>query len=81
MAEISSILITGGAGFIGLNAVTAFREAYPNAKIIVCDNLSRRSARRNLRRLLSSDIQNVSCERGGHSGLGCNLGAYSGAPT
>lgn len=44
------ILITGGAGFIGCNAVTTF--ARKGWDVVVLDNLSRPGARHNLKWLL-----------------------------
>ncbi len=38
--EISNILITGGAGFIGSNLALELQERYPKAKIMILDDFS-----------------------------------------
>ena len=38
--EINSILITGGAGFIGSNLALELQERYPKAKILILDDFS-----------------------------------------
>ncbi len=42
------VLITGGAGFVGSSLAIRYRETYPDAKIIVFDNLKRRGSEINL---------------------------------
>ncbi|NPA03419.1 MAG: NAD-dependent epimerase/dehydratase family protein, partial [Epsilonproteobacteria bacterium] len=37
MFENKTILITGGAGFIGSNLALYFQEHYPSAKVVVFD--------------------------------------------
>jgi len=48
------ILVTGGAGFIGYNAVTRFMER--GHRVTVLDNLSRRGARANLGALQAAGL-------------------------
>jgi len=43
-----TILITGGAGFIGSNLAISFKEKYPKLKVIALDNLKRRGSEMNL---------------------------------
>jgi CDP-paratose 2-epimerase len=51
-----SIVITGGAGFVGSNLSIKFKEKYPGYEIIVFDNLKRRGSELNLPRLKKHDI-------------------------
>src|SRR5258706_6898399 len=51
-----SILITGGAGFIGSNLAIKLKEKYPGYEIIVFDNLKRRGSELNLPRLKKHEI-------------------------
>lgn len=46
-----SILITGGAGFVGSNLALLFREAFPDIVVTCLDNLKRRGSEINLPRL------------------------------
>ena len=46
-----TILITGGAGFVGSNLCISFKKKNPSVKIIALDNLSRRGSELNLERL------------------------------
>ena len=49
--KYKTILITGGAGFIGSNLAVKFKEKYPGLKIIALDSLKRRGSEMNLQRL------------------------------
>ena len=51
-----TILITGGAGFIGSNLAIKFKEKYPLIKIIAMDNLKRRGSELNIPRLKHAGI-------------------------
>lgn len=51
-----SVLITGGAGFIGSNLAIKLKEKYPGYEIIVFDNLKRRGSELNLPRFKKHEI-------------------------
>jgi CDP-paratose 2-epimerase len=50
------VLITGGAGFVGANLAVGLAERHPNWEIIALDNLRRRGAELNLRRLREAEV-------------------------
>jgi CDP-paratose 2-epimerase len=54
---VSSILITGGCGFVGSNLAFKLKSKYPGTKIIVFDNLMRRGSELNVSRLCEADIK------------------------
>lgn len=54
-----SILITGGAGFVGSALALRFRETYPDCRIFALDNLKRRGSELNLPRLREAGIEFV----------------------
>lgn len=54
-----TILITGGAGFVGSNLAILFKEKYPAYHIICMDNLKRRGSEFNLPRLREREIEFV----------------------
>jgi CDP-paratose 2-epimerase len=54
-----TILITGGAGFVGSSLAFQLKENYPPYKIIALDNLKRRGSELNLLRLKESGIEFV----------------------
>ena len=51
------VLITGGAGFVGSSLALHYREDYPQAEIVVLDNLRRRGSEINLRTFREKDIR------------------------
>ncbi len=53
---MKTILITGGAGFVGSNLAINLQEKYPNYKIIAFDNLRRRGSELNLARLAKHGV-------------------------
>jgi CDP-paratose 2-epimerase len=52
-----SVLITGGAGFVGSNLAIWFKSHYPDSRILVLDNLRRRGSETNLPRLREHGIE------------------------
>ncbi len=52
-----TILITGGAGFVGSNLAIRLKSTYPEASVLVFDNLKRRGSELNLPRLKSAGIE------------------------
>lgn len=52
-----SILITGGAGFVGSALALQFRQAYPDCHVIAFDNLKRRGSELNLPRLRAAGVE------------------------
>lgn len=53
----NSLLITGGAGFIGSNLAVYFKRKYPQLKVFALDNLVRRGSEFNLPRLKENGIK------------------------
>ena len=56
---MNSILVTGGAGFVGSALALQFQKAYPECRIIAFDNLKRRGSELNLPRLRAAGIEFV----------------------
>jgi len=54
-----SILITGGAGFVGSSLAYLFRNKYPTRKIVAFDNLRRRGSEKNLEKFKELEIEFV----------------------
>src|SRR5687767_9967526 len=52
-----TILITGGAGFVGSNLAVLLKEKYPAYSIICLDNLKRRGSELNLIKLRERGIE------------------------
>jgi CDP-paratose 2-epimerase len=46
-----TLVITGGAGFVGSNLAVLFKQTYPDARVVAVDNLKRRGSELNLSRL------------------------------
>jgi CDP-paratose 2-epimerase len=54
-----TILITGGAGFVGSTLAIAIRHAHPKTTVIAFDNLRRRGSEMNLPRLKAAGVRFV----------------------
>ncbi len=54
-----TILVTGGAGFVGSSLALAFRRDRPQERVVVLDNLRRRGGEVNLPRLRAAGIEFV----------------------
>lgn len=54
-----TILITGGAGFIGSSVALLLKKSYPSYQIYCLDNLKRRGSELNITRLKTADIHFV----------------------
>jgi CDP-paratose 2-epimerase len=52
-----TILITGGAGFVGSSLAISFKSKYPSYQILCLDNLKRRGSELNIPRLTESGIK------------------------
>ena len=55
----STVLVAGGAGFVGSHLALRLRAAYPGARIVVADNLRRRGSELNLPRLAAHAVEFV----------------------
>lgn len=56
---MQSILITGGAGFVGSNLAILIKEKYPGYRVVCLDNLKRRGSELNLPRIFANGIEFV----------------------
>ena len=56
---VSSILITGGSGFVGANLGVGLKERHPSWDIVALDNLKRRGSELHLPRLKQAGIRFV----------------------
>ncbi|TGN08046.1 NAD-dependent epimerase/dehydratase family protein [Leptospira ilyithenensis] len=54
---MKTVLVTGGAGFLGSHLALRWKEENPNDKIIAFDNLKRRGSELNISRLRSKGIE------------------------
>jgi CDP-paratose 2-epimerase len=59
MASYASVLIAGGAGFVGSHIALRLRARYPDARIVAADSLRRRGSEWNLPRLAAGRIDFV----------------------
>jgi len=54
--KYKTILITGGAGFVGSNLAVSLKNKYPKLKVMALDNLKRRGSELNILRLKEEGI-------------------------
>ena len=54
-----SLLVTGGAGFVGAHLALASKRARPASRVVALDNLCRRGSERNLERLAAGGVEFV----------------------
>ncbi len=52
-----TILITGGAGFVGSNLALLWKKDFPESRVIALDNLKRRGAELNIPRLRNAGVE------------------------
>lgn len=57
--KYNSILITGGAGFVGSHVALRLKNDYPSAEIIALDNLYRRGSELNIDRLRDQGVKYI----------------------
>src|SRR3712207_8892839 len=54
-----TVLVTGGAGFVGANLAIALAQRLAGARVVAFDNLSRRGSELNLPRLREAGVEFV----------------------
>ncbi|MDD5747830.1 MAG: NAD-dependent epimerase/dehydratase family protein [Actinomycetota bacterium] len=54
-----TMLVTGGAGFVGSNLAISFKKSRPGSRVIAFDNLKRRGSELNINRLKDNDVRFV----------------------
>jgi CDP-paratose 2-epimerase len=54
--DFTSMVITGGAGFVGASLAVRFKQAFPGLHVTAVDNLKRRGSELNLPRLRAADV-------------------------
>jgi len=59
MSAPESILITGGAGFVGSTLALHFKSVFPRARVVCMDNLYRRGSELNVPRLRAAGVEFV----------------------
>lgn len=55
--QYKTLLVTGGAGFVGSNLSIGFKAKYPHLRVISLDNLKRRGSELNIKRLKENGIE------------------------
>jgi len=54
---METMLVTGGAGFVGSNLALSFKAGHPSLRIVCLDNLKRRGSELNIPRLAGAGIE------------------------
>lgn len=54
-----TVLVTGGAGFVGSNLGTSYKRRHPESRVIALDNLKRRGSELNIPRLREAGVEFV----------------------
>lgn len=62
MAQHQTILVTGGAGFVGSNVALWLKQHHPDIHILAADNLRRRGSEANLPRLREHGVEFIHCD-------------------
>ena len=70
---MQSVLITGGAGFIGQNLVHAWRAARPDDRLVVVDAMTYAANVRSLEPLIAD--RSIAVRQGRHRGCGADAAA------
>lgn len=70
--KYNSILITGGAGFIGSNLAIFLKHRHPHADIAALDNLKRRGSELNIMRLQNHRVNFLHGDIRAHEDLNLN---------
>lgn len=52
-----TVLVTGGAGFVGSNLAISYKQRHPEEKVVALDNLKRRGSELNVPRLRRAGVQ------------------------
>jgi CDP-paratose 2-epimerase len=52
-----TVLITGGAGFVGSNLATNYKRRHPDSRVVALDNLKRRGSELNVTRLRRAGVE------------------------
>jgi CDP-paratose 2-epimerase len=62
VASYQTILVTGGAGFVGSNLALWLKQHHPHSHILAADNLRRRGSEANLSRLREHGVEFIHCD-------------------
>jgi CDP-paratose 2-epimerase len=71
----STILLTGGAGFVGSNLALHLKQTHPGARVVAVDNLKRRGSELNLPRLAQGGVEFVHGDVRNREDLECGVAA------
>jgi len=71
----STILLTGGAGFVGSNLALHLKQSLPGARVVALDNLKRRGSELNVPRLAAAGVEFLHGDVRNRDDLECGVGA------